>query len=1034
MKAKLSVSNPDQSKLAGAFWPLVIIAAAIAALFWRSFLPEYVHFSNDGPLGAQSVNFAELPAGFTGMWDDLNLIGMNAGTAGPGVSAAIRAFFGAVGFAKFYQPFALFLLGTGSWFFFRALKFTPVAALLGGLATALNTAFFAGACWGVASAEIAIGFNFCALALVMSNDSATPLRLRLLRLALAGFCIGVNVMEAADVGALCSIFVAGYIFVFEIVKNFIPLTKFERILFLVAVNIVSAFVLVGFFIVGLKSDMKWIELLLGSLALVGASGVMSWSLARPPVPLSKLEQLFSLMLLNGLLCLVFVLGLYHGHGFLSVFVVLVLGVVLNSALLFCPLFINRCGIGIIHLGIVSACAGFLAVQVVTALVGQGFTTSGAVANQESPQAHWDWATQWSLPKAETLGAVVPGLFGNRMDTPNKMLPKSLEKAYQGGVYWGGVGRSPEIDRYFDSGGAGEPPRGGMMRFGYAGYYCGILVLLIAFWGVAQMFRKQNPVYSVEQKKLVAFWTVAMAVTMFLAWGRFAPGSQAPDGLLGYALLYKLPHFSDIRNPAKFFLFFIWAVTVLFAYGMDSLSRRQLVPYAMPGAKLTDGFDRKLIYGLVGIFGVSVIGWMLYSSHKADLVSYLQKVGYGDEVFATDIANFSIGQVTWFIGLLAVAVALLVLVAKGFFSGPRAKLGAVLIGVFIFLDLGRSNLPFIIHWDYKHKYEVGAVNPILDSLRKNPWDHRVVGPEEGHGVGIPFGLQRELRAYDKYFFNGGIYSIEWTQHHYLFYNIQSLDIIQMPRPPADIAAYLAALQPRSQAEAFLRARLWQLTNTRYLLGAVDWVGAMNEILDPAQKRFRIAQRFDLVAKPGGQITGLEDLTAALAPDGDLALIEFTGALPRVKLYSNWQVSTNDAESLKTLADPSFDPAQTVLISTPQKDLPAVSTNDNSGSVEFKSYSTKQIVFTANATAPSVLLLNDKFDPNWRVTVDGQPAEVLRCNFIMRGVQLSPGQHTVQFDFSMPNHPLFITLTAIIIALILAALLVFMTRKPQTSDSK
>ena len=208
-----------------------------------------------------------------------------------------------------------------------------------------------------------------------------------------------------------------------------------------------------------------------------------------------------------------------------------------------------------------------------------------------------------------------------------------------------------------------------------------------------------------------------------------------------------------------------------------------------------------------------------------------------------------------------------------------------------------------------------------------------------------------------------------------------------------------------------------------------------ILVPAQKRFRVAQRFDIVAKPGlTQTNSLEDLTAVTAPDGDLALIEFTGALPRVKLYSNWQVNTNDTENLKTLADPNFDPVKTVLISTPQKDLPAISTNENSGTVEFKSYATKRIIFTANATAPSVLLLNDKFDPNWRVTVDGKPAELLRCNFIMRGVQLSPGQHTVQFDFSMPNHPLFITLAAIIIALFIAALLVFMTRKPQTSAAK
>ncbi len=912
-------SSDSQSKLSKALWPLVIIAAAIAALFWRSFLPEFVHFSNDGPLGAQSVNFAALPGGFTGMWDDLNLIGMNAGTAGPGVSATIRWLFGAVGFSKFYQPFALFLLGAGAWAFFRALKLTPLAALLGALAVALNTGFFAGACWGVASAEIAIGFNFCALALVAANTETTPLRLRILRLALAGFCVGVNVMEAADVGALCSIFLAGYVFY----RN----------------------------------------------------------LVQPGVATGK--KIFN---------------------------------------------------GVWNVAIVAACAGFVAVQVVTSLLGVGFTGTNTVGNQETPAAHWDWATQWSLPKAETLGAVVPGLFGYRMDTPNKLLPKSLEESYKGGVYWGGMGRTPEIDRSFDRG--ETPPPGGMMRFGYAGYYCGILVILIALWGVAQIFRKQNPVYSGEQKKLVAFWAVAALGMIFLAWGRFAPGSHTADGLLGYALLYKLPHFSDIRNPAKFFIFFFWAVTVLFAYGMDALSRRYLVADAkgVSGVRKWDGFDCKLGFGFIGLAAAGVIGWQIYSANKENLVQYIQKVGYGDPSFASDIAAFSIHQAGWFAGLLVVAAFLLVLVSKGFFSGPLAKVGGILIGLFIFLDLGRSNLPFIIHWDYKHKYEVGALNPILEKLRDKPWENRVTGPEEGHGVGIPFRLVREPRGFNRYFFNSGIYSIEWTQHHYLLYNIQSLDIIQMPRPSADISAYQSTLRPHAESDIYLIARFWQLTNTRYLLGAADWVEPMNQQLDP-QHRFRIAQRFDIVAKPGiTRPDGLEDLTAALAPDGDLALIEFTGALPRAKLYSNWQVNTNDVENLKTLAAPDFDPVKTVLISTPPKNLPAVATNENSGTVEFKSYSTKQIIFAANATAPSVLLLNDKFDENWRVTVDGKPAELLRCNFIMRGVALTPGAHTVQFNFSMPNRPLFITLTAIIIALFLAGLLVFLTRKPQNPASK
>jgi len=214
----------------------------------------------------------------------------------------------------------------------------------------------------------------------------------------------------------------------------------------------------------------------------------------------------------------------------------------------------------------------------------------------------------------------------------------------------------------------------------------------------------------------------------------------------------------------------------------------------------------------------------------------------------------------------------------------------------------------------------------------------------------------------------------------------------------------------------------LTNTRYLLGAmvtalpngnVDTLSFLNGALDPKQKRFRIAKRFDIVVKSDITQTSrleAEDLTAQTNADGDLAVFDFTGALPRVKLYSNWQVNTNDQEVLKTLADLNFDPAQTVLVDTPKNDLPAVSTNKNSGTVEFKSYAPEYIVFAADAVAPSVLLLNDKYDPNWHVTVDGKPAALLRCNFIMRGVYLQRGQHTVIFDFRLPNKPLYVTLAA------------------------
>jgi hypothetical protein len=890
---------------------IVLLAVILAALFGKSFLPDYVHFSNDGPLGQQNAAFLKLPPALFGMWNDLNSIGFKGGTFSPAITPTLMWLLGPVGYAKFLAPVALFIVGLGAWTFFRALKFSPLAAALGALAATLNSAYFSHACWGVASGEIALGMDFFALALVVANNPETPGLIRWMRLALAGLCVGINVIEAADIGGLYSVFVAAFVF-------FKSLTDTRGNIFTRIVR--------------------------------GAGSVV----------------------------------------------------------------------------LVAVVAGFMAFQTVTSLVGsqiQGIV--GTSQDAATRAAQWDKASQWSLPKKETLGLIVPGLFGYKMDTPNNMMP-ALQDAYRGGVYWGGMGRDPAIDRFFDSGGTGAPPSNYMRQSG-GGNYCGILVGLVAVWAIAQSFRRKDSPFTDSQKRIIWFCATVMFVGLVLAWGRFTPFDFFKN------TIYALPYSSTVRNPIKFIILFSLALVILFGYGIQALSRRHLDDRAAAKssgltAQLKNwwakagGFDRKWTLASAGILGASVLGWLFYAAQKPGFVRYLQKVGFPDENFAREIAAFSIGQAGWFLLLFAGAIALLTLAIAGFFAGPRAKLGGLLLGAFLVMDLGRANLPYIIHWDYKQKYEIGSLNPIVDFLRAKPYESRVVG--------LQFNAPPHLPFLDGWF--GDLYRIEWAQHLFPYYNIQSLDKIQMPRTPADLAAYEMALAPRSEDAAYLLARLWELTDTRYLLGPADFLGALNEQLDPAQHRFRIVQRFDVMPKPGiDQPTQLEQLTAAVSQNGGCALFEFTGALPRAKLYSNWQVNTNDDATLKTLASTNFDPWQMVLVSMP---LPvATATNQNAGSVEFKSYAPKDIRFNAQAPGPAVLLFNDKFDPHWRVLVDGKPAELLRCNFIMRGVYLTPGAHVVEFQFKLPNGPFYVTLTAIVIGIFLCGCLWF-AGKPAGPDSK
>ena len=622
-------------------------------------------------------------------------------------------------------------------------------------------------------------------------------------------------------------------------------------------------------------------------------------------------------------------------------------------------------------------AAFAILMAGPSLIGAFRPSSAEHATIQDARARverWNWATQWSLPKKETAGLLVPGLFGFRMDTPG------------GGEYWGGIGRSPELDDWLDGGRKGPQPSFGFMRFTGGGNYLGVLVALVALWAALRALRKDDTLFTLPERKLIWFWSGLAIVCLLLAFGRFAPF---------YRFAYSLPCFSTFRNPAKFLNLLTLAVSLLFACGLKGLWRQYLAPGEADFPNLAsrlrtwwsegNRFDRRWAVGCGAAFGLSLLAWLIYWVSQGALGRYLETVGFPQNE-AQKIAAFSVRQMGWFALFFLLGAGLLVLILSGAFAGPRASRAGLLLGLLLVADLGRANLPWIIHWDYQQKY---AANDVIEFLRQKPYEHRVAG--------LPFSSTEQSSWLNE------LYRIEWAQHHFSYYNIQSLDIVQLPIMPEDLAAFENALSPQATNTLFRITRRWQLTNTRYLLGPASFLDQINSGLDHGEPRFRIARSFDIVLKTGVEKAArLEDFTAVFNPNGQYAIFEFTGALPRARLYSHWQVNTNGSATLEQLCSPAFDPERTVLVDRP---LSADQTTENAGEagdggVEFVSYSSKEIILQTHAKSASVLLLNDRFDPQWSVAVDGKRATLLRCNYLMRGVQLPAGTHAVRFSFEIP----------------------------------
>src|SRR5262245_26037505 len=128
-----SKSNTAQTQSRHQFLLFVgCITLILTVLFFTSFRPDYVHFSNDGPFGHHVSKCAQLPEGFSGVWNDLNWLGINDGVFFLDITALIKWILGPLGFAKFAAPLSIFLLGPCAWFLFRRLGLTSAACVLGG--------------------------------------------------------------------------------------------------------------------------------------------------------------------------------------------------------------------------------------------------------------------------------------------------------------------------------------------------------------------------------------------------------------------------------------------------------------------------------------------------------------------------------------------------------------------------------------------------------------------------------------------------------------------------------------------------------------------------------------------------------------------------------------------------------------------------------------------------------------------------------------------------------------------------------------
>ncbi|MBF1464388.1 MAG: YfhO family protein [Prevotella pallens] len=126
------------------------------------------------------------------------------------------------------------------------------------------------------------------------------------------------------------------------------------------------------------------------------------------------------------------------------------------------------------------------------------------------------------------------------------------------------------------------------------------------------------------------------------------------------------------------------------------------------------------------------------------------------------------------------------------------------------------------------------------------------------------------------------------------------------------------------------------------------------------------------------------------------------------------------SHEAVADKKFEPI-----------LGQTQTNDSTARVVLTKYEPNNMTYTMSSTKGGVVVFSEVYYPGWTATIDGQPAELGRVNYILRALNVKAGKHEVVLDF----HPTSISTTetiayaALIVLLLAICVAIYSEKKKQ-----
>jgi len=145
-----------------------------------------------------------------------------------------------------------------------------------------------------------------------------------------------------------------------------------------------------------------------------------------------------------------------------------------------------------------------------------------------------------------------------------------------------------------------------------------------------------------------------------------------------------------------------------------------------------------------------------------------------------------------------------------------------------------------------------------------------------------------------------------------------------------------------------------------------------------------------------------------------IYENLGAFPRAWVAGGYRVVSLD-ETPALLAAGDVDLRHTALLDR----KPAIEpVPGDSAQVTVVKRSARELSLAVELDRPGLVVVSEIYYPDWKATVDGAPAEVLRANHVLRALALGAGRHQIAFryDASLLNRSAAMSVAAFALSLL------------------